>query len=304
MTNSNETNLSKAIDDGKPITALMAIWNYSKILLGITLGSYVTYQIVNISNNLDRRIVAVLKEEKNSHLLSFKEAHILSVVRDSKNQLHPHTHISTPLANVAIPVGTISSFAGPTTTSVIHSNLWKQGWLPCDGSPVYNTMAAMSSNRGLPATTSWSGASFLRLASVLKGAWQNESIEEPTFVRLPDLRGFFLRGVDGTDQGIDTENSLRSRSPKEAMSGRTGSAEGVGTYQIDTVHNHFHSLNLTRGKPDGKVLLPTEGTSGLNIALMKDPYSTMTGEYLRTTMKTGSEGRPRNASVNFIIRVW
>jgi|GEM_PF-2969497 len=116
---------------------------------------------------------------------------------------------------------------------------------------------------------------------------------------VPDLRGRFLRGVDGA-AGRDPNKDSVSR-PAMNAGGNTGNA--VGSVQADAFKSHAH--NIRRGNNQGSNQYPLVGW---NAFLMTDRDSgTMTNtttvglNFVEAT--GGSETRPVNVYVNYIIKL-
>lgn len=104
---------------------------------------------------------------------------------------------------------------------------------------------------------------------------------------LPDLRDAFLRGADGgrkLDPDVDTRTAPR---PDLARSGAT--QDNVGSWQTDEFPSHAHSYGEWHDKDH------SDGGAG-------DYFM----DYDRSTEQTeetgGSETRPKNSAVNWIIR--
>ena len=106
------------------------------------------------------------------------------------------------LINLSTPIGTVTAFAGKLEKI-------PAGWLLCDGSAVNRTTYA----------------ALFEVTDISWGAGDGT-----TTFNLPDLRGRFLRGVDG-DAGIDADKTLRSA----YNNGNSGNA--VGSYQGDAIRN-------------------------------------------------------------------
>ena len=105
-----------------------------------------------------------------------------------------------------------------------------------------------------------------------------------TNFRVPDFRGRFLRGRDG-GAGRDPDRTTRSAM---AMGGATG--DNVGSVQADEFKSHTHSF--------AKPFIASRGDDGSTAYSEVANYET-TG----TTVATGgSETRPINAYVNYIIK--
>ena len=151
-----------------------------------------------------------------------------------------------------MPVGTVVPYFGATAP---------QGWLLCDGAEISRTayadlFAAIGTSCG-----SGNGSS--------------------TFY-LPDLRGMFLRGVDG-NANIDPDKNSRSA---QNFGGNTGN--NVGSLQNDTLASHSHSQNLMTNS--GGTFKTSSGSGS-------------EAQNADTTGNTGgTETRPVNVYVNFIIK--
>ncbi len=160
----------------------------------------------------------------------------------------PDARLST---NATIPVGTIVSYIGTTAPS---------GWLLCDGS-------------------SYPRATYPVLSTVIASSFGGSGSD--FFV--PDLRGRFLRGVDGI-AGRDPDKASRTASNS---GGQTGN--NVGSLQADELKAHDHTIQLTNsaGGFGGSLLGPVGGS---------------TGPIISTNLTIGNETRPKNVYVNFIIK--
>ena len=156
-------------------------------------------------------------------------------------------------ANTLVPPGTVVAYAGSTPPP---------GWLLCDGREVTRTLypalfAAITTTYGSVSTT----ASF----------------------RLPDYRGYFLRGVDG---GAGRDPDVISRTAI-ITGGNTGGA--VGSVQGDEFKAHTHSYTTRNSwhqrqyNPQYEWFWADESTADTGSA-------------------GGAETRPVNAYVNWIIK--
>lgn len=137
------------------------------------------------------------------------------------------------------------------------------GFLPCDGSAVSRT-------------------TYSALFAVLSDKWGTG--DGTTTFNLPDLRGRFVRGWDGT-AGNDPDSATRFA----IHGGVTGNH--VGTYQNDAFGSHQHTFVAGDGTSSGSGTEPyLDQPNGLN-----------TQNYPTSTVG-GSETRPKNAYMNFIIK--
>lgn len=110
-----------------------------------------------------------------------------------------------------------------------------------------------------------------------------------TTFNLPDYRGRFLRGVDGT-AGNDPDKASRT-----AMNtgGNTGNA--VGSVQADANAAHFHESSLITAANDSAF-----GRGSVGQGILGSASGTNTRTYTNTV--GGNESRPKNAYVNYGIR--
>ncbi|MCL1832884.1 MAG: phage tail protein [Leptospirales bacterium] len=184
------------------------------------------------------------------------------------------------------PVGTIVAFAG------LASKV-PEGWLPCDG-------RVLNKNTYKP------------LFDVIEFSWGKQSNDA---FHLPDLRGRFLRGVngngrdDGTNTGplVDADVSAR----KALYDGNIGN--NVGSYQDDAIRNISGEFGNVFGDDsyNSATLLfqrTYNGSTSVGGASDGDYYYSYTyNNYYYTydasrVVPTGSDNRPKNAYVYYIIR--
>lgn len=168
-------------------------------------------------------------------------------------------NIETRVSMIEVPPGTISAFAGPTPPD---------GWLPCDGSPV---------NRE---------GKYGRLFKAIGESWGHG--DRVVTFNVPDLRGVFLRGVNGGRTGDYADPQANDR--VAVMPG--GNAKNlVGSFQSDSFKQHHHP-------GDNFVYKSTQGTTAKGV-----DNGFNTGQSAPSTGDTGGmETRPKNAYVNWIIK--
>lgn len=160
--------------------------------------------------------------------------------------------------------GIVVAFAGPATSI-------PAGWALCDGRSV---------NRNDPM--------YAALFAVIGTAHGGDAA---TNFNLPDYRGLFLRGVDlGAGRDPDAGNRTTM-----AAGGHAGNQ--VGSVQGDALGVHAHTTQGWR--------LEAQGGSGFDGAGFETnsnrnhPWSHTYG----TSSVGAAETRPRNASVNYIIKL-
>lgn len=151
-----------------------------------------------------------------------------------------------------MPVGSVLPYFGIVAP---------QGWLICNGAEISRTTYSDLYNVIGTSCGSGNGTS--------------------TFI-IPDLRGMFLRGVDGT-AGNDPDNSTRMA---QNTGGNTGN--NVGTVQNDTLASHSHTQNLILNTGGDLKTTTGSGSESQNAA--------------NTGNTGGSETRPVNVYVNYIIK--
>lgn len=162
------------------------------------------------------------------------------------------------------PAGSIVAFAGGSASL-------PKGWLLCDGRSLTKTEHPT-------------------LFAAIGTAWGTDSQE--TF-RLPDLRGVFLRGVDDSPtegpSGNDPDRDARVPRYSGGVSGNLH-----GTYQVDQLKSHSHTFR--------RATLASNPNAPLGI-LADDIYKIADLQYSTGINPTGgSETRPKNAFVNYIIK--
>lgn len=147
----------------------------------------------------------------NWSLLKYMLKVVVTVNGSDEVTIHDGEMLSVPYAQAAnkaangVPVGTILPFGGD------ESNL-PDGFLLCNG-------------------TSYSQSLYPDLYAAIGTAWGGTTSN----FRVPDLRGYFLRGVAGSAT-VDPDASARSN---KYSGGNTGN--DVGTYQEQATLSHTHS---------------------------------------------------------------
>ncbi|MFY0594764.1 tail fiber protein [Roseivirga sp.] len=211
---------------------------------------------------------------------------------------------SVPFAKSAgngVPPGTIIPFAGPASNIPL-------GYVLCDGGG-YST----------------SDARYLRLFETIGTNWGGNGGQ----FNVPDLRGQFLRGWNGVNNGGADPNTAQ----RTTLDGLTVLANQVGSYQSDTLRSHNHGINESSHShtyedavyiTDSKFLTNASASSfefdtratrdnllgsgsadeNNSIYRYKNAPST-SGAKTNITISTngGPESRPKNAAVLYIIKL-
>lgn len=177
---------------------------------------------------------------------------------------------------VGIPTGVVLPFAGANAPD---------GFMLCDG-------------------RSLSRAAYAGLFSVIGTA--HGAPDGNTF-NIPDYRGRFLRGVDGT-AGIDPDKAART-----AMNSGGATGNAVGSVQGHAFQTHTHIQNshthnqVTKGGTGNINRIPTggndtgpDGTWISGAATATNQNAGATGSHSQAST---SETRPVNVYVNYIIKV-
>jgi microcystin-dependent protein len=147
-------------------------------------------------------------------------------------------------------------------------NMPPDGWLLCDGTAISRT-------------------TYADLFTVIGTAW-GEGDAATTF-NVPDMRGRFLRGTDHA-AGRDPDAGGRIAS---ASGGNIG--DRVGTLEGDQFRAHSHSYAGAFTVDGGVVTGHIQGGSSTGFTVWGNPGT--------TSGAGGSESRPLNVGVNYIIKI-
>jgi len=161
-----------------------------------------------------------------------------------------------------VPSGSIMPYMGTNAPA---------GWLLCDGAAVSRTQYA----------------TLFGVIGVSNGSGDGMS----TF-NLPDLRGMFLRGLDGV-AGIDPDKATRTAAKP---GGNTGNA--LGSLQQDQFksHNHVNGSFV-------RLVQQSNGTSTTTTATDVTPSEPDIVNTALMLAAGGNESRPKNVYVNYIIKL-
>jgi microcystin-dependent protein len=176
-----------------------------------------------------------------------------------------------------LPVGVVLPYAGllaatdasSTALAEIKAVLAGQGWLYCDGG-------------------SYSCNDYARLYGVIGNSFGGDT----TNFNVPDLRGRFMRGVDG-GAGQDPDALGRTAT---AQGGATG--DHVGSLQADAFQGHEHQYTSTMESP---TTAESKGPPLLN-QLADQATTSVVSDGTNGTPRTTSETRPVNLAMNYLIR--
>jgi microcystin-dependent protein len=177
----------------------------------------------------------------------------------------------------SLPVGTIIAWGG--VSSSVPAN-----WMLCNGKALSKSV-------------------YKELFAAIGISWGSSGDK----FNLPDLRGRFFRGDDA---GAGRDPDAKKRKP----SNPGGSATGVGSVQEDMLQNHTHAQtphshtcyspsNFTYVTPSGEVYVYQSVLGTYSCVSSNANIMGATGYKTKSKISTGEETRPKNAAVNFIIKV-
>ena len=180
------------------------------------------------------------------------------------------TELSTDIGIVTIP-GEVKTYAGVTAPT---------GFLLCQGQAVSRT-------------------TYAALYAVLGNS--HGSGNGLTTFNLPDYRGRFLRGVAG---GSANDPDRASRT---AMSTGGNTGDAIGSVQGDTIRNisgatGVHATGAALQNVAGNPFVFTGGYTSMFSGVTGNNQSTGWVFDASRQVPTGLDNRPKNASVNFIIK--
>ncbi len=185
-------------------------------------------------------------------------------------ELSPRTALaSAPTAINATPDGIVDMFAGVTPPT---------GWLLCNGQTVSRTTYA----------------NLFAIIGTAYGAGDGSI----TF-HMPDFRGRFARGLD-IGAGNDTDAAGRTASN---AGGNTG--DNVEILKGDALGSHLHltvSSTPSNGGLNGSNQVSYRGVSGSNSGNYNLYGTGSVANWGRSSAAGGNETRPKNLSVNYMIK--
>ncbi|MEM9679066.1 MAG: phage tail protein [Bacteroidota bacterium] len=169
-----------------------------------------------------------------------------------------------------VPPGAVIPFSG---TKAMAENLLSDGWLFCDGN-------------------SYSVSQYNVLFNIIENYYGADS--ENNMFNVPDYRGLFLRGVQGTllpgqTSPYDPDNGTRTAPSKSPQKGNIGNS--VGSVQATDIRSHTHTYQYNNDNQ--KTAATAIGFHGV--------ASDRGDSTLATNSMGGAESRPKNVNVNYLI---
>lgn len=158
----------------------------------------------------------------------------------------------------------IQSILPPGTVLPFAGSVAPAGWALCNGSAVSRT-------------------TYNALFSAIGVA--HGSGDTATTFNLPDYRGRFLRGLDSA-AGRDPDSATRT-----AMNTGGNTGNNIGSVQNDEYKSHSHTASMYRA----------QNTADTGVLGCGQPALTNIG--VTTNSNGGNESRPKNANVNYIIKL-
>lgn len=186
----------------------------------------------------------------------------------SNNAQKADTAVYVKKAENGVPPGTIMAFAGTVVP---------QGWLLCDGSSYDGNLDK-----------------YKELYNAIGRNWGYPTNPASIYIfNVPDMRGVFLRGVDGT-RGLDPDKTTRI-----AFS-NSNSGNKVGSYQNDNFASHNHD-HIDAFWSEHRAGAPQQNQEGQ--ANSTDNDNEDYAKWRVTSDKGGNETRPKNVYVYYIIKL-
>ena len=162
------------------------------------------------------------------------------------------------------PVGTVLMYAGRTDGAGVL-NLITAGWILCDGSVYPNSQ-------------------FPDLFAVLANSYGGN----PSGFAVPEYKGLFVRGLDGSDPNQRDPGAATRTAPRPDLANVGNSGNTVGSVQPDSLEAHTHSYNYYNSYIESTHTLGHECLSGSTTS--------------STAAIGGVETRPVNQYVDYIIK--
>jgi microcystin-dependent protein len=193
------------------------------------------------------------------------------------------TDLEERITAIPAPVGAILAYGGP----IYQPALEKEGWMLCDGREL-------------------SRKEYFELFDRIGELWGSGN-NVGTF-NIPDLRGYFLRGVDNK-AGVDPDAASRTNKDKRQTGDQAGTLQGMATgaphvaFKADDAGTHTHGDPTWNSHPGAyEIATANRGPGGVDYGPESAP-TTEGGNHAHTVSGGDKETRPVNAYVHWIIRV-
>lgn len=194
--------------------------------------------------------------------------------------------ISTPVSS---PSDTQQSYTTAKSETGITNNIERYGWMVCDGRLLYcrdypelfQALGFLYSLEGEPTEV-------------------NDNLPANQQFRIPDYRGYFLRGSSGSsgnDPDFDERTLVNKKEPTATNLNK------IGSVQEDTLQEHQHQYSKA-SKPTSPVQ-PGSTTVPLAVDtpdLTGVPTSEIDANPINGNVRVSSETRPKNMYVNYLIK--
>ncbi len=165
------------------------------------------------------------------------------------------------------------------------------GWVECDGRLIDLNLSE--------------NAKFQKLFSRIGSKFGRDKKNKNSF-RLPDLRGEFIRGWDGSkfleSEGESGHKGIDGDSPSRFDISGKQIGNVIGSYQDDALQGHGHSGIHLHGDPNAKWSDPCYGSLGSGRTYPDNYAVTHFVSDGRGTPRTAGETRPRNIALMYCIK--
>ena len=187
-------------------------------------------------------------------------------------------------AGLAVPIGTICAWPGDLPT---RETPWWEHWRPCWGKNSPGAKLLVKDNR--------------ELAAIL-GPYGNTGLNDDDEIKLPDFRGYFLRGLDTTGKQ-DPGQPKREGGGVDKIGSRQAQATALpdAGFNTDDGGSHFHEMVFSHGNvsknSDNKYSDLENRANGLRATT--EPA----GNHSHRVIGGDEETRPKNYAVHWVIRI-
>lgn len=195
------------------------------------------------------------------------------------SETYPQASVTATITQVANPLGSVTAYSGAQDPPTDGINGEVQ-WMLCDGRALDQTI-------------------YSALYALIGTSFGNGTDNNPNHIQnafnIPDLRGRFIRGTDdmnGTAAGNDPDMAARTAMMPGGNTGQ--SSNKIGSLQPDGIVSHNHSYVGQHQEADGGTDFQGHGFDSNSHPGPQTYLMSSTG---------GNETRPKNAYLNFIIRV-